>query len=194
MRHSPWSYFTTKASSPYRSRPKKPKNLLSESQAHDYLIPRLSSSFNYLWENSAKMPTMWLSDSQSTSSIPENPGQELISAQCAENIRTSMKRDRKHFTDWKCRDWSGILFRWWVCLVPMCYGASLSADCLGIGGFFLIGGVLMFFDRAMYVSLSSPLFISPQLTAHLQACNGQCPSPRPRPALTPTLTPTNLTQ
>ena len=35
----------------------------------------------------------------------------------------------------------------------MCFGALLRANGMLAGGFFLIGGVIMFFDRAMYDTL-----------------------------------------
>jgi hypothetical protein len=55
-----------------------------------------------------------------------------------------------------CRDWCSVLLRWWVCELPMCFGALLRANGALAGGFFLIGGVIMFFDRAMHV----PFFFS----------------------------------
>jgi hypothetical protein len=72
----------------------------------------------------------------------------------------------------------------------MCCGAQVSADGF-LGGFFLIGGVLLFFDRAMYV-LFSPLFSVPTDRSILQACNGQRPSPYPLPFEIPSK-PTSLT-
>ena len=38
----------------------------------------------------------------------------------------------------------------------MCCGTIASADVVGLGGFFLIGGVVLFFDRAMYASPPFP--------------------------------------
>ncbi len=63
-------------------------------------------------------------------------------------------------------------------LIPR-VGAQLSADSL-LGGFFLIGGVIMFFDRAMYASLSiSSILPFSNLSSQAdcsQARNGQCSS------------------
>jgi hypothetical protein len=55
-----------------------------------------------------------------------------------------------------CRARFHILLWWWVWISLLCCGALLGADTCLLGGFFLVGGVLMFCDRAMYVPLHEP--------------------------------------
>jgi hypothetical protein len=129
------------------------------------------------------MPTMWLSDSQSTCS----PGFRTRNNVEAREIEVGAWKgasvcSMRHLRYWAWRkaigsplltvqfyrDWSSILLGRCVVLLLPCLGA-MNLFRLFTGGFFLICGVFMFFDRAMYVPSTYPL-LSVSVSCILTKC------------------------
>ena len=91
------------------------------------------------------MPTMWLSENQSTAKTPGDESQ-----------RRSNKYVRMHdqmLTAAVNRDRCGLLLCWYVSSLLMIIIVVFLWTVIDwdIGGLFLFGGVLMFFDRSLYV-------------------------------------------